>query len=291
MFHCEGLISSELRYPTETSKKKKRYVTFKCSVCGKITEQVYVKSRYTGKCKSCIQHTMDTSDFIAIGRKHFKHKYDYSKTKFNGATQSVQIVCPIHGEFTQRAWEHIQGHGCKQCAIEQRKETYLLPKQTWIDRMEKYPLISFKDETQIKNYHGLVDLVCKIHGDFSVHLGQVGQSKHLCKKCAFISHQIQSVKPKYIGKSATLYYIYLPEIDMYKFGVTVSIKERFTQFGKVEIIATGVKEYTEAIRLEHKVMLHLDKYRYKGSKKLIPTGNTELFKKDVIVQIKRALQE
>jgi len=78
---------------------------------------------------------------------------------------------------------------------------------------------------------------------------------------------------------------------MYKFGVTLNKKERFTQLGNITIIATGVKEYTEAIRLEHKVMVDLDKYRYKGRKLLIKNGSTELFKQNVIKQIKRVLQK
>lgn len=292
MFHCEGLISSEMRYPTNTSKKKKRYVTFKCSVCGKITEQNYTKSRYTGKCKNCVQHTMDTKSFILKSKKIHGNKYDYYKSKFIGVTNQITIICPIHGEFTQRAQEHLNGHGCLQCAIEQRKENCILPKEIWIERMKKYPLISFKDPTQIKNYHGSIDLICKIHGEFNVQLGQVGQSKYLCKQCAWQSHQTQSVRKEHIGKIAYLYYIYLPEIDMYKFGVTLNKDERFNQFRmETVLIADGIKEYTEAIRLEHKVFKELDQYRYRGSKKLIKDGSSELFKQNVIKQIKRALQE
>ena len=292
MFHCPGLISSEMRYPTKTSKKKKRYVTFKCSVCGEINEQIYVKSRYSGKCKHCVQHTMTTIDFIKKCTKLHKNRYDYSLTKFRGAANHVTIICPIHGEFSQRAYEHLQGHGCIQCAQERRKETYILPKSVWVKRMEKYPLISFKDEMQIKNYHGFVDLVCKIHGDFKVQLGKVGSAKYLCAKCAYQTHQIQSIRTEHIGKNAYLYYVYLPEIDMYKFGVTLNKKERFKQLGnQVKLLADGVKEYTEAIRLEHKVFTSLDKYRYKGNVKLLKDGSTELFKQDVLKQIKRALQE
>lgn len=291
MFDCPGLISSEMRYPTETSKKKKRYVTFICSVCGKTEEQIYMKSRYSGKCRSCVQHNLDTKGFIAIGIKHFGEKYDYSKVKFIGVTNDVVIICPIHGEFTQRAWEHIQGHGCLQCAREQRKIDYLLPKKVWVERIKQYPLVQFKDLNQIKNYHGYVDFTCQIHGDFTSQLGQVGQTKHLCVQCAWVAHQLQSVRPEHIGKPTHLYYVYLPDIDMYKFGVTINKEERFRQLGTVQVIATGIKEYTEAIRLEHKVMLDLDQYRYKGRQLLIKEGSTELFKVNVIKQIKRALQE
>jgi len=291
MFNVPGMISSELRYPTETSKKKKRYITYSCKICDEIVEQVYASSRYKQICLHCVQHNRDTAGFIKIGKKHFGDKYDYSKTNYLGQTNSVIIICPVHGEFTQRAVEHTEGHGCLQCAIEQRKEDYILPKQTWLDRMKKYPLVCFKDTNQIKNYHSTIDLVCKIHGEFKTTLGQVGQAKHVCKECSYTDHQIQSIRPEHIGKQATLYYVYLPDIDMYKFGVTIDLEKRINQLGSVEIIATGSKEYTEAVRLEHKVMVDLDQYRYKGRKLLIKNGSTELFKKDVIKQIKRVLQE
>jgi len=292
MFTAPGVISSELRYPTETSKKKKRYVTFVCTVCGVMTEFIYVKSKFKCKCFHCSRHSMDTESFIALGIKHFGSKYDYSETAYRGKLSPVTIICPIHGRFVQRAQEHTEGHGCLKCAQEQRKETYLLPKEIWIKRMEKYPLVSFKDTGQIHNWHKKVDLICKIHGEFRAPLGSVGSSTHLCTKCAHHAHQLQSVLPQYIGRNACLYYVYLPEIDMYKFGVTLNNTYRFTQLGKgVVPLLLVTKEYTEAIRLEHKVFTTLDKYRYKGSQKLIKNGSTELFTRDVIKQVTRALQE
>ena len=292
MFNCPGLVSSEMRYPTNTSKKKKRYVTFKCEKCGTITEKVYQKNRYVPICESCGKGGKSTEEFIAIGKRNFGNKYDYSKVNYTGCFEQVTIICPIHGKFSQRANEHIQGHGCIQCAQEQRKIDYVLPKETWIERIKKYPNVSFKDPSQIKNYHGYVDLICKIHGEFRVQLGSVGQSIFLCAKCAYHSHQLQSVRPEHIGKDAWLYYVYLPEIDMYKFGITLNKEERFRTLGmEVVLLADGTKEYTEAVRLEHKVFTTLDKYRYKGGKKLLKNGSTELFKHNVIKQIKRALRE
>lgn len=290
MFYCEGMISSEMRYPTETSKKKKRYVTYKCKACGEVVEQVYAPSRYKQLCLHCIQHNLDTTGFIKKGTEIHKGKYNYSLSKFRGVTSQITIICPIHGEFTQRACEHLNGHGCNQCKFDQKSEDQLLPKEVWENRLKAYPLLSIKTWRGL-GYHSQIELTCKIHGDFSVMLGQIGSSKYVCKECAWQKHQIQSIRPELIGLPTTLYYIYLPEIDMYKFGVTIKPKERFAQLGEVRVIATGVKEYTEAIRLEHKVFTKLDQYRYKGRKLLIKNGSTELFKKDVIKQIKRALQE
>lgn len=286
-----GFISSEMRFPTETSKKKQRYVTFKCPKCGKEETKVYQKRNFINLCQHCAKGGFSTEDFIDRGRKHFGDKYDYSKTVYVNKRTKVSITCPIHGDFEQLAQEHLEGHGCNQCKFDAKKENQILPKETWLERMSQYSLISFKDESQIKNYHGLVELICKIHGKFSTQLGAVGSSKHLCKECAYVAHQSQSIRPEHIGKDAYLYYIYLPDIDMYKFGVTLNKKARFNQLGTTVLLAEGIREYSEAVRLEHKVMTKLDKYRYKGRELLVKNGSTELFKQNVLPQIIRALQE
>ena len=48
-------------------------------------------------------------------------KYDYSlinENEYTNVNQKVPIVCPKHGMFLQRASHHIEGQGCKKCAIE-----------------------------------------------------------------------------------------------------------------------------------------------------------------------------
>jgi predicted RNA-binding Zn-ribbon protein involved in translation (DUF1610 family) len=290
MQNVVGFISSELRFPLKTSKKKKRYVTFACPNCGKVEEKIYIKTQFVNLCSHCAKGGFTTKDFIQRGIEHFGDKYSYSKTIYINKRTKVTITCPIHGDFEQQAQEHLGGHGCNQCKFDIKREIQILPKEVWLDRICKYPLIKFKDTNQIKNYHGYVDLKCKIHGDFAVQLGSVGTSTHLCKQCAYTAHQSQSIRPEHIGKLAYLYYVYLPDIDMYKFGVTLDKSKRFAQLGNTVLIAEGTKEYTEAIRLEHLVMTKLDKYRYKGRELLIKNGSTELFKQNVLSQIKRALQ-
>lgn len=49
--------------------------------------------------------------------------YDYSKTDF--ADTNLLITCPVHGEFTQLTYDHLNGHGCKKCGYELTKATLL----------------------------------------------------------------------------------------------------------------------------------------------------------------------
>ena len=43
-------------------------------------------------------------------------KYDYSKVEYKNNKEKVCIICPIHGEFWQRPYEHLK-FGCRQCSF------------------------------------------------------------------------------------------------------------------------------------------------------------------------------
>jgi hypothetical protein len=291
MQHIENFISTELRYPTSTSKKKKRYVVFTCAKCGKAAEKVYMKSRWKSQCHPCMAGLFTTAQFITLGKAHFGEHYDYSKTVYTGNDSSVTIICPVHGEFTQRAQEHMNGHGCNKCKFARKSIDQKLPLEVWLQRLEAYPLITAKDLGTL-GYHTQITLSCAIHGDFTTTLGAIGKNIHLCPLCASQSHQIQSIRKNLIGRQATIYYVYLPLIDMYKFGVTVDLEARLRSLQtEYKLLAIGIKEYTEALRLEHEAHIALDMHRYKGTKKLLLDGSTELYKNDVLKQLKRALQQ
>ena len=59
--------------------------------------------------------TKTTEQFIKEARAIHGDKYDYSKAVYKHAFEKVCIICPIHGEFWQRAFDHIHNHGCPMC--------------------------------------------------------------------------------------------------------------------------------------------------------------------------------
>ncbi len=58
---------------------------------------------------------MKTDMFIQKAIEVHGDKYKYDKTEYTGTYDSVVITCPIHGEFVQRANDHLNGHGCPIC--------------------------------------------------------------------------------------------------------------------------------------------------------------------------------
>lgn len=94
-----------------------------CIVCRKHGEFWQTPSKHLlGRgCPECAiskrskTKTLSTNDFIEKARKIHGGKYDYSKTIYNGTYNELTITCPIHGDFLQRANDHLNGHGCSHC--------------------------------------------------------------------------------------------------------------------------------------------------------------------------------
>lgn len=284
------IISEEMRFPTEQSKKKKKWMTFICERCGEISSKWYEAKMWNCKCTHCSKGRRTTQEFITKAKEVHGETYDYSQTVYLDKRHPVIINCREHGSFTQRPPEHLEGRGCRKCGDALRGKGFLLDTSVWLERLSKYPLIQAKDESQLQSYHSSVDLVCKIHGEFRVALGQIGNSKFLCPECARINHQPQSIRTSLIGSEATLYYVYLPKIDMYKLGVTVQpTGVRFRGMEARTLIEHKV-EYSEGLRIEHDLHTELKEFRYQGSKKLLSIGgSTELYKIDILFYLKRAL--
>lgn len=53
--------------------------------------------------------------FIKISNQVHNNRYDYSKTNYVNYRTKVEIMCPIHGSFWQRADAHLSGQGCPKC--------------------------------------------------------------------------------------------------------------------------------------------------------------------------------
>ena len=77
---------------------------------------------------------MDRETFIRRAREVHGDKYDYSKTVYCGCYEKVEIICPTHGTFTQAAYSHLNGHGCKKCADESNVSLFLSNTEDFIQK-------------------------------------------------------------------------------------------------------------------------------------------------------------
>ena len=105
-----------------------------------------------------------------INRSNVVHgsKYDYSKTVFKNIRTKVIIICPIHGEFTQRPKNHMNGQGCPKCgqkyAKEWSKNNYEHFKKESVNRFGD--IYDFPDiENLYENSHSKIRIKCRKCGN------------------------------------------------------------------------------------------------------------------------------
>ena len=137
---------------------------------------------------------MELNEFIGKAKKVHGDKYDYSKVKkIENNKEKINIICPIHGEFSQRIDKHLQGQGCPKCANKYsgskygRKTTDEFIKQAIQLHGDKYDYSKVEYIDASTN----VCIVCPEHGEFwqtpCRHLRGDG-----CRKCGIISaHNLQ----------------------------------------------------------------------------------------------------
>ena len=122
--------------------------------------------------------------FIDKSNKIHNFKYDYSHLDYTKLSNKVNIICPRHGEFSQRAQAHLLGSGCKECYKESRNPTF--------DDFLKIANKKHNNKYLYKNYKSIknrVTITCPTHGDFIQMV-----YKHLlgnrCPKCASESSRL-----------------------------------------------------------------------------------------------------
>lgn len=140
------------------------------------------KCRYVKSGKKLV---LKVSEFIKRSRETHGDKYDYSKVhQFKRQkTETVVIICPNHGGFEQKPYDHYSGSGCPKCWEEIRSEVLTIP---WEDILksfrethgEKYEYNS----GDYKNSSSKLRINCPKHGEF---VQDVTSHKHGqgCPKC------------------------------------------------------------------------------------------------------------
>lgn len=101
-------------------------------------------------------------EFIRRAKEAHGDRYDYSKVEYVNNSTKVCIICSIHGEFLQRPYEHIAGHGCDACGGTAKLDTEAFIKKAKKVHGDKY------DYSNVKyvNSATKVQIVCPTHGFF-----------------------------------------------------------------------------------------------------------------------------
>lgn len=108
-----------LKYEYDLSNYKnfQSKITVTCDKHGESAQVISTHLRGHG-CKQCgVDSTRDSlEEFIAKSNVAHKNFYKYGKAEYHNTYSEVIITCPKHGDFVQRANDHVKGHGCSVCS-------------------------------------------------------------------------------------------------------------------------------------------------------------------------------
>jgi hypothetical protein len=120
-------------------------------------------------CYSCGRNSTKTTrnKFIEKAEKIHGFFYNYSNINYIGALNCITIECPLHGEFTQKATNHLNGSGCKQCSLDKVSNDFSDDTDTFIKKAKlvhgnkyDYSKVNYVDNRT------KVTIICSKHGDF-----------------------------------------------------------------------------------------------------------------------------
>lgn len=112
---CNNIHDFRYDYSKTIFTKQQEYISITCYEHGEFTQKAYSHMKGVG-CSSCAGFNVTNDDFIKESSKIHNNKYDYSKTIYSKAHDNIIIICPIHGEFSQKAHDHKNGKkGCNRC--------------------------------------------------------------------------------------------------------------------------------------------------------------------------------
>jgi predicted RNA-binding Zn-ribbon protein involved in translation (DUF1610 family) len=125
--------------------------------------------------------------FVEDANVKFRGRFDYSEVEYVAQKVAIDIICPIHGRFTQTPTKHLNAKfGCPKCGVTARSEKRLDDGrerflQSFSERFaETLELIgeyvSVKDRIQLR---------CKLHGAaYETTPDALNSSKFGCHQCA-----------------------------------------------------------------------------------------------------------
>lgn len=81
-----------------------------------------IDTHFKHNCPKCSSKKLTNAEFIKRSKKNHSIVYDYSRIKYINRDSKVEIICPEHGSFFQRAGDHLNGSNCPNCNIKSTGE-------------------------------------------------------------------------------------------------------------------------------------------------------------------------
>ena len=214
-------------YDKSVYKDYKTNMIITCPVHGDFEQKPYnhIKGAGCNKCR-IDSRKLDLNSFIKKANQIHNFKFNYDKVEFNTSQDVITITCPIHGDFKQQVYSHLQDKGCRLCSIENSKDTLT----DFIIKANKIHNSKYDySKSNYINSKQKIEIICPEHGSFWQVAGQ-HINGYGCKECSkylqtskkekvlknfFEEHDyevIQSYKPQWLHNKELD--IYVPELNL-----------------------------------------------------------------------------
>jgi len=138
------------------------------------------------------------SNFIEKAKLLHGNRYDYSQVVYKNAKTPVNIMCYIHGVFSQLPDQHIRTHntskhtntgGCPQCAQQSRIKTKQKSIAEFVEQANTIHNSKYTYHNAVYvNTHTKLIITCPEHGDFSMTPKDHLTGKQGCRLCCYRKH-------------------------------------------------------------------------------------------------------
>jgi hypothetical protein len=106
---------------------------------------------------------LTTDEFVLKAHVMHDNKYDYSRVIYTHSNDIIEIICPTHGIYFQKAAVHLTKRGCRKCS----NESKTLSTDRFVTRAQ---LVHGNDYdyscVQYNSTHTKIEINCRIHGSF-----------------------------------------------------------------------------------------------------------------------------
>ena len=172
-------------------------ISIKCPIHGLFKQTP--RSHLLYECSKCGNDSMGrkqqltNEEFISKAKKVHGDKFDYSKTNYISHKDKVEIICPIHGIFKQKANNHLTGYGCYMCTEskgEKRIKEILTKYNIKFEQEKKFDNCTNKRHLPFDFY--LIELNSLIEFDGAQHFKEValwGEKLNYIKLCDSIKNK------------------------------------------------------------------------------------------------------
>jgi len=167
-------------------------VKIKCEKHG-IFEQLPSNHIRKYGCPLCAidNRTMNHNVFIKKAKKVHGEKYDYSQVDYVNNHTKVAIICKNHGIFLQEPQNHLRGHGCPICMVDNHISKHSFNNEIFIDKAKKVHGNKY-DYSKVEYVSSLkkVCIICPKHGEFWQSYNSHIHHKNGCPICKLSKGEI-----------------------------------------------------------------------------------------------------